>query len=178
VKIPRAFLIVSIAAATALLLATDCGKKPKPEMEPGTEEVPEEELAPPEETAPPEEGETTEGQPTEEEISLLLEDIHFDYDDDSIRDDAKEILNANAQVLMDNPWVNILIEGHCDERGTVEYNLALGERRALNAKKYLVSYGIDPSRISIISYGKERPLDPRHNEEAWAKNRRAHFVVK
>lgn len=177
-RIPKLFLTLSLVAAVALLLATDCAKKPKPEVEPGGEGVPEEEVTPPEEAAPPEQGETPDEQPDEEEISLLLKDIHFDYDDDSVRKDAKDILNANAQVLMDNMWVNIVIEGHCDERGTVEYNLALGEKRALNAKRYLVSYGIDPSRISIISYGKERPLDPGHNETAWAKNRRAHFVVK
>ena len=73
--------------------------------------------------------------------------------------------------------MKIQIEGHCDERGTVEYNLALGERRANSAKRYLTSLGIPENRISTISYGKERPLDPGHNEEAWTKNRRAHFVI-
>ncbi len=73
--------------------------------------------------------------------------------------------------------VKIQIEGHCDERGTAEYNLALGERRANSAKKYLVSLGIPADRLSTISYGKEMPLDPGHNEEAWAKNRRAHFII-
>jgi peptidoglycan-associated lipoprotein len=73
--------------------------------------------------------------------------------------------------------VKIQIEGHCDERGTVEYNLALGERRANSTKKYLTSLGISPDRISTISYGKERPADPGHNEEAWAKNRRAHTII-
>lgn len=177
-RIARLFMTLSLVATVALLLTTGCGEKPKPELEPGEEGVPEEEVAPPEEAAPPEEDETPDEQPDEEEISLLFKDIHFDYDDDALRGDAKETLNANAQVMMDNMWVNIVIEGHCDERGTVEYNLALGEKRALSTKRYLVSYGIDASRISIISYGKERPLVYGSNEDAWAKNRRAHFAVR
>ena len=169
-------LILSVTIAVALLFTTDCGKKPKPELGPG--EVPEEEVGTPEETVPPEEGGTPDDRTEEEEISLLLKDISFDYDDDTLRPDAKEILNANADVMMDNSSVNILIEGHCDERGTVEYNLALGEKRALAAKRYLVTYGVDASRISIISYGKERPIAFGSDEASWAKNRRAHFAVK
>jgi peptidoglycan-associated lipoprotein len=78
---------------------------------------------------------------------------------------------------MKHPTVKIQIEGHCDERGTNEYNLALGERRANSAKKYLISLGMPADQISTISYGEEKPLDPGHNEEAWAKNRRGHFIV-
>ena len=78
---------------------------------------------------------------------------------------------------MKYPKVKIQIEGHCDERGTAEYNLALGERRSNSAKKYLISLGVPEGRISTISYGKEKPLDPGHNEEAWAKNRRDHFII-
>jgi peptidoglycan-associated lipoprotein len=88
-----------------------------------------------------------------------------------------EILKENAALLHKYPKVKIQIEGHCDERGTNEYNLALGERRANSTRNYLISLGISPDRISTISYGEERPLDPGHNEEAWAKNRRAHFVI-
>jgi peptidoglycan-associated lipoprotein len=109
--------------------------------------------------------------------SSLLKDIHFDFDRYDIRPADASILKENAVLLNKYPNVKIQIEGHCDERGTVEYNLALGERRATSAKNYLVSLGIAPARISTISYGKEKPLDPRHNEEAWAKNRRAHTVV-
>jgi len=109
--------------------------------------------------------------------SKLLKDIHFDFDKYDIRREDEEILKENAALLKKNPKMKIQIEGHCDERGTVEYNLALGERRANNTKKYFVSLGISSSRISTISFGKERPLDPGHNEEAWAKNRRAHIVV-
>jgi peptidoglycan-associated lipoprotein len=109
--------------------------------------------------------------------SSMLKDIHFDFDRYNIRPADAAILKENAALLNKYTNVKIQIEGHCDERGTVEYNLALGERRATSAKNYLVSLGIAPARISTISYGKEKPLDPRHNEEAWAKNRRAHTVV-
>jgi peptidoglycan-associated lipoprotein len=109
--------------------------------------------------------------------SKLLKDIHFDFDKYDIRREDEGILKENAAWLKKNPKMKIQIEGHCDEKGTVEYNLALGERRANNTKKYLVSLGIASDRISMISYGKERPLDPGHNEDAWAKNRRAHIVV-
>lgn len=109
--------------------------------------------------------------------SRLLKDIHFDFDKYDIRPGDAEILKENAALLLKYPKAKIQIEGHCDERGTNEYNLALGERRANSAKRYLVSLGISEDRLSTISYGEERPLDPGHNEEAWAKNRRAHFVI-
>jgi peptidoglycan-associated lipoprotein len=109
--------------------------------------------------------------------SKLLEDIHFDFDKYDIRPGDAEILKENAALLVKFSNTKIQIEGHCDERGTIEYNLALGERRANHAKKYLISLGIPENRLSTISYGKERPLDPGHNEEAWAKNRRAHFII-
>ena len=109
--------------------------------------------------------------------STLLKDIHFDFDKYEIRPEDTGILKETAGLLIKYPKVKIQIEGHCDERGTAEYNLALGERRANNAKRYLVSLGIPDDRLSTISYGKERPLDPGHNEEAWAKNRRDHFIV-
>ena len=109
--------------------------------------------------------------------SRLLKDIRFDFDRYDIRSEDAEILKENAALLAKYPKVRVQIEGHCDERGTAEYNLALGERRANSVKKYLASVGIPENRISTISYGREMPLDPGHNEEAWAKNRRAHFVV-
>jgi peptidoglycan-associated lipoprotein len=109
--------------------------------------------------------------------SSLLKDIHFDFDRYNLRPGDASILKENAALLKKYANVKIQIEGHCDERGTVEYNLALGERRANSAKDYLVSLGISQARISTISYGKEKPLDPSHNEAAWAKNRRAHTVV-
>jgi peptidoglycan-associated lipoprotein len=109
--------------------------------------------------------------------SILLKDIYFDFDKYAIRPGDAEILKAIAAVLKKYPSVKIQIEGHCDERGTNEYNLALGERRANSTKDYLLSLGISKDRLSAISYGEERPLDPGHNEEAWAKNRRAHFII-
>lgn len=109
--------------------------------------------------------------------STLLKTIHFDFDKYDIRPKDAEILKENAAVLKKYPNLKIQIEGHCDERGTEAYNLALGERRANSTKNYLISLGIAPDRITTISYGEERPLDPGHNEEAWAKNRRAQFVI-
>lgn len=109
--------------------------------------------------------------------SRLLKDIHFDFDKYDIRPGDTEILKENAALLMKYPKVKIQVEGHCDERGTNEYNLALGERRANAAKKYLLSLGISTDRISSISYGEEKPLDAGHNEEAWSKNRRGHIVI-
>jgi len=109
--------------------------------------------------------------------SKLLKDIHFDFDKYDVRPGDTEVLRGNAALLMKNATVKIQIEGHCDERGTIEYNLALGERRANSAKNYLISLGIKADRISTISYGKEKPFDAGHNEEAWGKNRRDHFII-
>ncbi|HEU4371380.1 MAG TPA: peptidoglycan-associated lipoprotein Pal [Methylomirabilota bacterium] len=107
-----------------------------------------------------------------------LKDIHFDFDKYDIRPVDAKVLDSNATWLKSNPNHLILIEGHCDERGTNEYNLALGERRAKSTMNYLVSQGVQASRITIISYGEERPACAQKNEECWAKNRRAHFLVK
>lgn len=109
--------------------------------------------------------------------SRLLKDIHFDFDKYDVRPQDANVLKENAALLMKYPNVKIQIEGHCDERGTAEYNLALGERRANSTMKFLVSLAIPAGRLSTISYGKEMPLDPGHHEEAWAKNRRAHFII-
>ncbi|MDI6763309.1 MAG: peptidoglycan-associated lipoprotein Pal [Thermodesulfobacteriota bacterium] len=109
--------------------------------------------------------------------SSLLKPIHFDFDKYDIRPGDVEILKANSALLKKFHNVKIQIEGHCDERGTNEYNLALGERRSNSTKKYLISLGITADRVSTISYGEEKPMDPGHNEEAWAKNRRAHFLI-
>jgi peptidoglycan-associated lipoprotein len=107
----------------------------------------------------------------------IIGDINFDYDKYSLRSEAREILKGHAAWLANNKDYQMVIEGHCDERGTTEYNLALGERRAAEAMKYLVGLGVDAKRLKTISYGKEMPLDPGKTEEAWAKNRRDHFVV-
>ncbi len=109
--------------------------------------------------------------------SMLLRDVHFGFDRYDLTPMAREILAQNAELLLQHSGVRIQIEGHADERGTIEYNLALGERRSNSAKQYLVSLGVSPNRIGTISYGEEMPVDPRQNEEAWAKNRRAHFIM-
>ncbi len=115
----------------------------------------------------------------EEEMGgvISLKRIYFDFDQFVLRDDAKKILRNNAQQLLERMGVSVVVEGHCDDRGTNEYNLALGERRANSVKKYLVNLGVKGSRISTISYGEEQPLDVGSNEAAWAKNRRADLSV-
>jgi peptidoglycan-associated lipoprotein len=103
--------------------------------------------------------------------------IQFDFDKSDIRPDMRPILDKKTRFLLDHPTLRIQIEGHCDERGTVEYNIGLGHRRALSAKDHLVSLGVSPSRIDTVSYREERPLDSRHHELAWAKNRRVKFNI-
>ncbi len=114
---------------------------------------------------------------TMEEKGFEDEMIFFEYDSYALTPKAMSVLEKKASWLKKNPHIKIRIEGHCDERGTNEYNLALGDRRANAAKSYLISLGVSPDRISTISYGEELPLDPRHSEEAWAKNRRAEFKI-
>lgn len=109
---------------------------------------------------------------------MALQDAFFDFDEAGLRNDAKTALENNARYLEKNGTRRAVIEGHCDERGSVEYNLALGERRAKAAKDFLVSYGIAAGRLTTISYGKERPFDSGHDEDSWSKNRRAHFESK
>jgi peptidoglycan-associated lipoprotein len=103
--------------------------------------------------------------------------LFYGYDQAEVDAEGQRVLDVNAEILRKYPAWIITIEGHADERGTAEYNLALGERRALAARNYLVSLGIPADRLRTVSYGKEFPFDPGHNETAWAKNRRAHFVV-
>jgi len=104
--------------------------------------------------------------------------VHFSYDSSVLDDKAQEILKSKADWLRNNPGKKALIEGHCDERGTVAYNLALGDRRAESAKRFLISLGIDGSRLATVSYGEERPISTGGGEAAWAQNRRAQFVIK
>jgi OmpA-OmpF porin, OOP family len=109
---------------------------------------------------------------------LMTEDVYFDYDSAALTPAAQEILKKKSASLEKYSDISTTIEGHCDERGTNEYNLGLGERRAESAKKFLIDLGIAASRFATVSYGEEKPVDPGHNEEAWTKNRRAHFIVK
>ena len=175
-------LIYALAAILVLSIAVACKKKPEeiPPPPPQTQEQP-----PVEKVEPPV---VQEPQLTEEEIFLQksleqinsekpLGTIYFDYDRAAIRTDAQATLDANASWMKKFRTAKVLIEGHCDERGTEEYNLALGEKRAKATQDYLLSLGIASDRIKIISYGKSQPIDPGHNEMAWQKNRRAQFLV-
>jgi len=105
------------------------------------------------------------------------ESIYFEFDSAALSPVAQSVLNGKADYLRDNPGTQVIIEGHCDERGTPEYNLALGDRRAESTKNYLVNLGIDAARFTTVSYGEENPVDTGHDEEAWAKNRRAKFLI-
>jgi peptidoglycan-associated lipoprotein len=105
-----------------------------------------------------------------------LADINFAFDSYALTPRAKEILRSNAMMIKEKNF-RVEVEGHCDERGTNEYNMVLGAKRSRSAMEYLTALGVAPSSLSTVSYGEELPLDPRHNEEAWAKNRRDHFKV-
>jgi peptidoglycan-associated lipoprotein len=106
-----------------------------------------------------------------------IRDAFFDYDSAAIEPEAGKNLQSTAQWLRDHGRYHVLLEGHCDERGTEQYNLALGEKRAWEAKEYLATLGVDPQKVSTISYGKDKPFVEGHDEESWAKNRRAHVVL-
>jgi peptidoglycan-associated lipoprotein len=112
----------------------------------------------------------------QEAVAAHLQDIYFDFDSYTIRSDDLPILKKMADWLTANQAIKLTVEGHCDERGTTEYNLALGQKRAEAAKDYLVKSGVSAGRIRTVSYGKEAPVDQGHTEEAWVKNRRAHFA--
>lgn len=120
---------------------------------------------------------TKEEQSKYKEESGLFEDVHFDFDKYDIRADAKPELQKIASWLLKNTSAKLSVEGHCDDRGTSEYNLALGDRRAKAVRDYLVALGVPSNRIETVSYGKEKPICSEKTEECWTKNRRAHFVV-
>ncbi|MBI4723115.1 MAG: peptidoglycan-associated lipoprotein Pal [Candidatus Stahlbacteria bacterium] len=154
-----------------LVLLVGCAKKK--EMKVVEEVVPEVQVIP-EDTVK----EEVPALPTSAEIVGKLQIVHFDFDKYSLRPGDAKILEDNSKIIKEYPDIKIIVEGHCDDRGTSEYNLLLGERRANATKEYIVKLGISADRISTMSYGKERPLDTGHNEEAWSKNRRAEFKPK
>lgn len=166
-----------------LLLAVACGKKEEPVEEtpppPPPPPVVEAKPEPVKEEPPPPVEVTPEPDPLEDFFNgkNILEDVYFDFDKSDLRDDAKASLREHAETLRANPGLLVLIEGHCDERGTEEYNIALGERRATRVREYLVELGVDPSILKTISYGETQPKNPGHDEEAWSQNRRAHFKL-
>jgi len=167
--------LAALATMTAaVLLMAGCAKKAVVTPPTPTPTPPQTTETPPKETETP----PTPAPPSSHELAAAdLQPVFFDFDSATLRDDARSTLDANARLLRDNKGVKFVIEGHCDERGTVEYNQALGEQRAQAARGYLVRAGIEEARIQVISYGKERPFDPGHDEAAWAKNRRAHFAL-
>ena len=179
----KKLIIYSLAITLVFSFAVSCKKKPKevpPPPPPQTQEQP-----PVEKVEAPV---VQEPQLTEEELLLQksldqinrekpLGTIYFDYDRAVIRDDARATMDGNAAWLKKFGTVKILVEGHCDERGTEEYNLALGEKRAKSAQDYLLSLGIASVRVKIISYGKSQPINPGHDENSWQMNRRAQFLI-
>ena len=110
-------------------------------------------------------------------VGTIGDRVQFGYDSYTLTNDARQVLLAQAKWLQRFPELTVTVEGHCDERGTREYNLALGERRASSVKTYLAALGVDPTRINVVSYGKERPVEAGSNDAAWAKNRRAVTVI-
>lgn len=162
------------------LVAGGCCKKPVPQKAPEVPPpapTPVPQVVKPEPTPAPVVTPPPPAVPGMDEIKGYLKDAFFDFDKYDVRPDQRDAMTANADFLKKWPTVKIKIEGHCDERGTAKYNMGLGERRANAAKDFLVSLGVDASRIETISYGKERPFAEGHDEKAWAQNRRAHFVA-
>jgi peptidoglycan-associated lipoprotein len=180
---PTTLIAIAVLAAGTFFFGAGCKKKPPTTTE---ETRPPVEAPPPAATpvAPP----TTapSGDVQQEVLSQdlaelnrkgYLQDAYFDYDQADLRDDARTALAANAEWLKKFPSIQLLVEGHCDERGTNEYNLALGDRRANAAKEYLASLGVDGSRVRTVSYGEERPFCNESAESCWQQNRRGHFVI-
>lgn len=165
--IPGAHLLVLAIAAT-LVFSAGCAKKPRPSTDITKPPTPAEEPVKTVETTPPPDHSATE---------IVFADVFFDYDKANLREDARLTLEGNARMLVQHADVKLLLEGHCDERGTVEYNLALGDRRAQSVKTFLVEFGVDAGRISTISYGEERPFAQGHDESAWSQCRRVHFAA-
>jgi peptidoglycan-associated lipoprotein len=168
-------LLLVLALALAGLFAAGCAKKAveappaPPPAPPVVQPVTPEPTTPPVPETPVPVPSVTAGDFT---------DVFFDLDSYTLRDDAKVALDRAAKLLRDKTDVNVTLEGHCDERGTVEYNQALGEKRANAARDYLVNAGVPAARVQSLSYGKERPFAEGHDESAWAQNRRAHFVLR
>ena len=183
-----AVLVMSVAA----LVAVGCAKKQTVKSEgaagapgaasapaPGAAQAPGKEAPPaPMAVAPATPPAAAPGIAVTEEKLSQFDDVRFDFDKSEVKEDGRKTCQVVADYLKKNSKAKLLIEGHCDERGTAEYNMALGERRATAVMTYLVSLGVPKANLSTVSFGKEKPLDPGHDEGAWAKNRRAHFVLK
>ena len=170
VMVPLALLAISAAA---------CGKKADPVLQPPTDTTAP--STPPPAPPPPAPAPPASGPSAEAVTAALVADlgnvIHFDYDQDLIKPEDRPILDRKAEIMKANPAVRVRISGHADSRGSDEYNLVLGNKRALAARQYLIGRGIDGGRIDVTSFGEERPVDPAENEAAWAQNRRAEFEI-
>jgi peptidoglycan-associated lipoprotein len=182
---------VMVIAVMSLMVATACGKKQPPVTRPPLPPPPPVTPAAPRPPAPPEpvaeptvvppepvrDDAITSGTVDDLNRNSLLKPVYFEYDSSELNAAGQRTLDENAVILKKYTSWAVTIEGHCDERGTAEYNLALGERRAVTARAYLVSLGLSADRLRTVSYGKEFPFDPGHDDAAFAKNRRAHFVI-
>jgi peptidoglycan-associated lipoprotein len=191
-KMKHAWLVVLVVVVTGLaLMTTSCSKKKTTPVTPvGTEfsrsdagqDISEAERAE-QQRIREQELEQMRRQEAEKQqleatrAKFVSENVYFDFDDASLSQQARQVLMEKAAWLRTNPDSRVIIEGHCDERGTAEYNIALGQRRAQSIKTFLVNAGIDPSRLRTVSYGEERPLDPGKTEEAYARNRRGQFRI-
>ena len=190
--------LIVLGVVAAAMVAAACGKKAEPEMAPApqpvagvdtaAERMRADSIAAEEERRRREEAERIQRQREadslaalarsgEEVRAMLATMVHFEYDKADVRSDDAAVLDAKVSILQANPNLRIRVHGHCDERGSDEYNLALGNRRAQAAKQYLVSHGIDASRIETQSWGEERPIAQGMTEDAWAQNRRAEFEI-
>jgi len=174
-KSRSAFFLFVIALSSVLVL-WGCPKKPEETAQETATEAPKE-VAKSEPAPAPAEVKKEEPAPAPAPAETGLQPIYFDFDQSLIRNDAKPVMKANAAWLKANPKAKVRIEGNCDERGTIEYNQALGQRRATAAKKYLTDLGISAKRISLISYGKEKPACAQSTEDCWQTNRRDDLVT-
>lgn len=170
----KTLMVLALGLAISVTGLNGCAAKKEIAEEPIKEEV----KAPPKKPAPP--AVVPKVPEKKEEIvprDLTFATIYFDFDKSNIRHDQHDAINRNAQLMSKYKTVKIRIEGHCDERGTDEYNMALGQRRADSAERYLSDYGISSSRITTISYGEMRSVDPGHDEAGWSKNRRGELII-
>ena len=182
----RTALAVTVCVVISLGVAA-CGK-PKPSVTPPPPAAPAAPTAPPAPPPPPAAPAAAPGPTTLSEDDIFqrastadiqkeFNDVFFDLDASTIKDEGRTVLTANANYMKRRPSVRVTVEGHCDERGTAEYNLALGDRRANSVKAYLVSLGVPAASVTVVSKGKEAPFCTEHNESCWSQNRRGHFVV-
>ncbi|MFC1724861.1 OmpA family protein [candidate division KSB1 bacterium] len=182
----KKYIVFLISIFFIIMIGCGSSKETLKESQDTRQTGPEVEAAQPEKIENAEEKEQDVNQRDVEKDKIYIPDgkkidlstIYFDFDRFDIRPDARRILIENARILDSNPGISVIVEGHCDERGTIDYNLVLGEKRAESAKNFLVIYGIRADRTTIVSFGEEKPAVSEHNERAWALNRRCNFVIK